>query len=320
MSEKKRVVRSGFFSLFFYSSLIFLGWTLYQNDFLQIPVIQSGWLFGLSVIWVGAGFIMTGAVWQQFFALSGYPTRFKECLAASGLSVFGKYIPGKLWVVVGVASVLSQKYHYPLSVLTIIGIKIQLCFIWVGLILGTIGLFLIDAFDQWGEGVFLLFGLLTLIIFSQKANQLFHRFAGKIVRRKIEIPALSFGAVLRIFPVLFLQWIFWSAGFSCLIAATTQPFNFSPATALGFPLAATFGLLAVFAPGGLGVREGILTAYLIQAGLSTSHAATISIAARMWFLLGEIILFAIGIVLTLAQSSNEASVGMDPSSKNPSDD
>jgi uncharacterized membrane protein YbhN (UPF0104 family) len=68
----------------------------------------------------------------------------------------------------------------------------------------------------------------------------------------------------------------------------------SPADGLAFPLAATLGIIAVIAPGGLGAREGVLVAYLVLAGQSVADATTVAVAARLWFLAGELALFVIG--------------------------
>jgi uncharacterized membrane protein YbhN (UPF0104 family) len=69
-----------------------------------------------------------------------------------------------------------------------------------------------------------------------------------------------------------------------------------PAVGAGFPLAASLGVLALVAPGGLGVREGVIVAYLGLAGIPAMEATTISIASRLWFLGGELIFFAAGAI------------------------
>ena len=53
-------------------------------------------------------------------------------------------------------------------------------------------------------------------------------------------------------------------------------------------------MLAIFAPGGLGAREGVLVAYLMLAGQTAADATTVAVVARLWFLVGELALFAIG--------------------------
>ncbi len=65
---------------------------------------------------------------------------------------------------------------------------------------------------------------------------------------------------------------------------------------LVFPLSGTLGILAGFAPGGIGVREGLMVSCLVLAGFEITEAATISIASRLWFLIGESFIFAIGLI------------------------
>ena len=73
---------------------------------------------------------------------------------------------------------------------------------------------------------------------------------------------------------------------------------------LGFPFAGILGILAFFAPGGLGVREGILVGYLKLAGFATADAVTVSVASRLWVLIGEAFIFLVGFVLDKRKKTN----------------
>jgi len=52
--------------------------------------------------------------------------------------------------------------------------------------------------------------------------------------------------------------------------------------------------MAFIAPGGLGVREGVMVGYLTLAGLPIAEAVTIAGASRLWFLVGEAFIFTVG--------------------------
>lgn len=283
------------FNLFLYISLAFLVWALYRANFLTIPTIRSvSWLL-LSLVALWVGFVLTSVVWLQFFRANGFPVRFVDCLSATGLSVFGKYIPGKIWILLGVAGFIAQKYGYPLKRLTLMTLSWQLSQLWTGLIVGTIGLFLIDGLHLWGGLISLLLIGLTLAIFSQKANQVAASLARVILRQSISIPILDFWATLRLMPVFFLSWLLWSFGFYAMIRSLFA-FNVPLATGCGFALSATLGIMAIVAPGGLGVREGLLVAFLVQAGLSLEQSTTISVTSRLWFFLGELFIFGVGLI------------------------
>ena len=88
-------------------------------------------------------------------------------------------------------------------------------------------------------------------------------------------------------------WLLWSTGFLCLAGALSNvPIPWT--LAFAFPLATTIGIVAVIAPGGVGVREGVLVGYLSSQGLPLELATTIAVASRLWFLIGEVGIFVVG--------------------------
>jgi uncharacterized membrane protein YbhN (UPF0104 family) len=79
------------------------------------------------------------------------------------------------------------------------------------------------------------------------------------------------------------------------LTETTLSFKYG----LTFPLAATLGILAIIAPGGIGVREGVLFLFLNSSGaLTVEEATTISVFSRVWFLVGESFLFLIALLMS----------------------
>jgi hypothetical protein len=88
-------------------------------------------------------------------------------------------------------------------------------------------------------------------------------------------------------------WLLWGGGFFLLCAGLSdQMFPFS--TLFCFPLATTLGILILFAPGGLGIREGVIVGYLTLLGIALPEAITLSAASRLWFLIGEFFVFVAG--------------------------
>ena len=76
--------------------------------------------------------------------------------------------------------------------------------------------------------------------------------------------------------------------FELLISITgIVPFYYS----FAFPLSIVLGLISIIFPGGIGVREGAISLFLISNGISADVAVTISILARIWFLAGEFFAF-----------------------------
>ena len=63
------------------------------------------------------------------------------------------------------------------------------------------------------------------------------------------------------------------------------------------PVSMILGIVAIFSPGGLGVREGALTFLLVSTGIPTEMALSISIFSRVWTLIGEGAAFALSFIL-----------------------
>ncbi|MEX0778950.1 MAG: hypothetical protein WD037_04400 [Balneolales bacterium] len=100
----------------------------------------------------------------------------------------------------------------------------------------------------------------------------------------------------------------WSAGFYFLILSLTDT-PVSPSAGLSYALATNIGIMAIFAPGGLGVREAIIVGYLTFTGVSFAEATTISLASRLWFLVGEAFLFVAGLISNEYRKRSERKTG-----------
>lgn len=92
-------------------------------------------------------------------------------------------------------------------------------------------------------------------------------------------------------------WIAQIIGFFFLIRAIypleiTHIFSVSAA----YTLAWIVGFIVLFAPAGLGVREGVLT-LILSAIMPTPLAIAISFISRVWITVFEVIVFFIGLLI-----------------------
>jgi len=231
----------------------------------------------------------------------GFKVSTGAAISSAGLSVFAKYIPGKLLVVLGKAGYINKKYGYPNDRLITLSFTDQFISLWSGLIVGAIGLSFIKDTGYYALIILVAWIVLTLVIFSSKPHQLVEQLIKRFLNKSFNIPSLSFKEVLKVLPWFFLYWILVSAGFYFLCQALTIS-GITFEAGLFFPLATTFGIISVIAPGGVGVREGILVVCLTLYGLDTETAITLSIASRLWFLIGEFFIFLFGVVLDRKKS------------------
>ena len=72
-----------------------------------------------------------------------------------------------------------------------------------------------------------------------------------------------------------------------------------------FALACVVAVLALIAPGGIGVREGVLITILIGIGLEKQDAISISVISRLWFLVGEVFIFILASILSITDKDKK---------------
>ena len=74
-------------------------------------------------------------------------------------------------------------------------------------------------------------------------------------------------------------------------------FEFSIAVIFSWPLSISLGVLSLITPGGIGVREGIMTGFMVLTGMPLEEATTIAVISRLWFITGEVFIFLLSLVL-----------------------
>lgn len=269
---------------------------MYEADYLVLPQRVRLGPFTLSVVLVVLGFLANAFSWRQVLGKLGHEVPFAQALASTGLSVFGKYIPGKIWAIIGRAGYIAKWRSLALAEVSTASVNAQLITLWLGLALGVIGLYAVGDLESWGVLVGGCWLVLSLVLFCSAPHRIAERVASRLFGREIRFPRLGVASTVSLIPWFSLTWILWAAGFYLLSHSLVNA-NLPLAVGFGFPLAATLGILVVIAPGGLGVREGILVAFLVMVPMPLAEATTISVTARLWFLAGELSVFALGVLM-----------------------
>ncbi len=100
--------------------------------------------------------------------------------------------------------------------------------------------------------------------------------------------SISYVDLLWILFVCVLSWVVGGVGFYFFVDSVSPV---APQYILfltgALAISSTLGLVAIFAPGGLGVREGALV-YLLSLMMATPTAVIVSILTRIWMTLIEI--------------------------------
>ena len=284
-----------------YISIVFLIVTLLKGNYLSLPQnIKYSYLIPSFLI-LFAGFLTQGWAYQIILKKFGCVVRLNDALKAFGLNTFAKYIPGKIWMLLGPASYLKNKYNYPTDKLVTISFTSEFISIWLVLFISSFIITLLDIALYIKLSCFILWLTLTLTLFTR----FFHNFVQllflKIIKKEINIPSISFKCVVSVLPVFLLYWVFYAFGFHYLCLSFGESSNIL--ILFSFPLATVIGMIAFIFPGGLGIREGTLVLILVNANVPVEVATTISIASRFWFLIGEVFIFSIGFGLNIFDKS-----------------
>jgi hypothetical protein len=291
----KTIIKKFYFTIFLYVSFGFLIYFLATQDILFIPEIHSSIIFYSSVLFLISGFIFESFSWYYILKTYGVNLTFKTTIISSGSAILGKYIPGKIWTVVGRAKIVADQTDKSLSDISFISFESQIIFLWTGLVLSLIGSIFVNIGISYLIVVALVLVLFSTIIFSNKYKSITEKLLKSIFKKEYEIPRISLNKSSVIF-LNFIPWIIWAVGFF-LIASSITAVSLPYSVSYSFIIASTFGIIAIFSPGGLGVREGIMAGYLTLCGLDLSSATTISVFSRLWFIAGEIFIFLLGMCM-----------------------
>lgn len=234
-----------------------------------------------------------GAIWHLMMRWGGAGRRFGQDVAAwMGSVLVGRYIPGK------VAVYAARLYAYrdaPIS-------RGRLSFFFfldvAGTLLGTC-MVVLGATALTSDGVLASYRLPALGAAAalalathprplQLGLDLLCRLTG---RERIRV-VLSAPRTLAIVALLSAEWGVLAAGVVALASAVTplEP-DQRLFVAAAFAISHVSGVLAVFAPGGLGVREGVFAA-LLSTILPTGVASLVALTAGAWVVTAELALLA----------------------------
>jgi glycosyltransferase 2 family protein len=204
------------------------------------------------------------------------------------ISNLGRYLPGKVWQI-GAMGVMAQQQGVSAVAATGSALVINL----VNLLAGF-GLVLVtgaELFEARGAAALMVLVLLIGILLAPRIVPLAGPLATRILRRPVAVPALPDRAVWLASVGCVIAWLLYGVAFQLFVAGVLGA---APGRTWSYIAAFTgsylAGYIVLFAPGGIGVREGALIFALGRLGLAQSGAAGIlSITSRLWLTLLEVL-------------------------------
>lgn len=247
-----------------------------------------GWLL-LSAVLVWAMYALLIAAWRAMLQAWGQRLGPWNAARIWTVSSLGKYLPGKVWAVAGMAVMAQQAGVAPGAAM---GSAVILQALAVGTGAAVAGICGVGALRQAHPEIVT---VLVLLVGASAAG-IALLFWPPVVRRLLRLaapetaavdaapagPAIAFGVMANV-----AAWIGYGAAFWCLTRGLLPqtPLTISQAVAV-FTASYLAGFLALFAPGGLGVRESVFI-LMLQGPVGPAAATALALASRVLLTITE---------------------------------
>lgn len=250
--------------------------------------VEPGWLIlSAVVVWLMYGLLI--AAWRIMLTGWGRGLDFWSAARIWTVSSLGKYLPGKVWAVAGMA-VMAQRAGVGAGPATGSAVILQVLAIGTGAAVAALtGWSSLRAAYPGAEG-----GLAVLLVVSVLAVaallrpdsvRRIVRIAGPEATISLTPPvgAVAFGIAANTIAWLGYGVALWLLARGLLPAAGL---GLLPAIAV-FTASYVAGFLALFAPGGIGVREGVFI-LMLQGPIGIGAATALAVASRLLLTVTEL--------------------------------
>lgn len=255
---------------------------------------------GLSFLFVIPGIIIQAFIWNAILKILEPDKKLSNFKALKFFvySWLGRYIPGKAWMYMarvhfGIKEGLSKK-RLTLSVIYEIILSIASAFlISIFLLVFTVGSDFLGLMPDLNIFFVLLVIVLGLVFVHPSIFGFFFNLLLKILKQEVLFDRyLGYFSVVKIIVYYFFSYIINGIGFFFLVKSIANlPFYDIIGIVGFFNLASVLGIVAIFTPSGLGVREGFLVVFL-KIYFPLSIAIVISLIGRIWMTLAELIILS----------------------------
>ena len=301
MASFKRIVQQTWLAVFVVLSAMFVV-VFFKDDRHKIARLLDAdlRLLGVAVVAQCAYFLATIATWQKALLYStGKTVPLTESLSQVLMVNFGKYIPGKVWGMAARGKRLSEA-GYDLEEITRASYLEQVVLLLTGFALGFLAAALAFGNPLYWLGFVLATAGLVLFRYDDRIIAMLARMipqARSLLRYfEVRIGALE---VLKLSAGYVLVWLFLAGAFMFVCGSVIDvELSFANGVVFVLSLTAGFlaGFLALFAPGGAGVREGVGAAFL-TAIVTLEEAVLLMLLFRVWVVAAELLAGAVVLLL-----------------------
>ena len=248
------------------------------NIQLEIDPLFIG-LAALS-IWVAYGLLIEA--WRRAVVGWGGSLKYRAALRIWCLSNLGRYLPGKVWSFAGLA-VLAQRAGVSGWAATGSAFTMQALAIVTGASIVAVAAPQAASPLQLAGAVAVAAVAVGIVMSDRVTDRLV-----RLIRPAIQWRPLPAGAALMAAGVNVLAWLVYGVAFWLLAQGLIPQSPIGLRTSVGvFTGGYIVGFLALFAPGGIGVREAVFVA-LLAPRMGSGEALALAVGSRLLFTLTEL--------------------------------
>jgi hypothetical protein len=250
--------------------------------------LRPGWIaLAGAVVLLTYGLLV--AAWRAVIGGWGERLAYRPAVRIWTVSNLGRYLPGKVWSVAGLA-VLAQREG--VAAWAAVGAAVAMQAIAVGSGVAVAAATVPGTLSAPGALVAAAVAAATIAALAMPRVV---ALVGRITRRPGLRP-MPVRAVVLAGTVTTVSWLAYGVGFWCLARGTLGNTSLGMAPAIGvFAAGYITGLLALFAPGGVGVREAVFIA-LLAPSVGSGGAIVLGVASRALLTLTEVAAALLGLL------------------------
>jgi len=274
-------------TLFIVSALAVMGY-YFQNNWASLKDYE--WDIDIKLILLSSvifWFAISGYIFVVNYilkTLTGVKIKFIQMYRIINITNIGRYLPGKLWNMVGFFMYVEE-YGLTKKQITLSIIASEVAGKGGALFLG---LFYFLFSTKFQNLLPLMIALLAacLIVMHPRVLEKIVNIGLKILKKQPVKISFSYANMLLFFVIYIGVWLIYSLAFYTLVKSITPiEINFIHFMPI-LPMCWVVGYIMLFAPGGIGIREGMLTLTLSEF-MSPEIALTIALVQRLWTLAVE---------------------------------
>jgi hypothetical protein len=287
-------------------ALAFLGLTLRsaaRELAAGAPVRPDGLVVAAALALLVGTYLGMVALWRMLLADIGARLGYRQALQLWSFSNLGRYIPGKIWQMLGLVA-----FARDLGVAPGLAVAAAVLALWLMIGTGAVaGTLLLPGSLLREPGVAAAIAVAVATLLGPLLRpEWIHRGLRRLPRALAcgEIAPVGRGAVLRWIALFAVAWAAHGAVFA-VFASSFGALGWADFRALSgaWSLAYVVGLLAVVVPGGIGVREGALGFLLGPAVGADVPVHVVAVASRVWAIAAELVVLGLAAAVRMRSRS-----------------